>query len=171
MPRAGVHQRADRARADIFSGRSRRKLPRQLFGRHGQEFAKRVERPPIRAAIVEHAEEPWKRDASQFSRSQKTRDFVRVEVADDLREIELRVETRIDEEIDLSLRIGVRVRPAAERDRVTALPQHLAQLPGMPHAARNANRFVAAEDDERRESVLLRAFGVRETVVERVLRG
>ena len=64
----------------------------------------------------------------------------------------------------------MRVRPAAERDPVIAPAEHLAQLPRVLDAARRAHRFVAAEHDQRRKAVLMRALGVRQAVLERMLR-
>ena len=64
----------------------------------------------------------------------------------------------------------MRIGPASERQRVVPFAQQSPQLPGVLDAARRADRLVAAEHDERREAVLVRPLGVREAVLERVLR-
>ena len=73
-------------------------------------------------------------------------------MADDLRQVELRVEFARGEKVDLALGIGVRIRPAAKRERVIALAQHLPQLPRVLDRARHADALVAAEHDERRKT-------------------
>ena len=91
-------------------------------------------------------------------------------MADDLRQEELRVRVVGGEVIDLALGIGVRVGPAAEGERVIALAQHLPQLPGVLDRSRRADALVAAEHDQRRKSILVRAIRVRQAVLDRVLR-
>ena len=49
------------------------------------------------------------------------------------------------------------------------LAEHLPELPGMFDRAGRPDRLVAPEHDQRRESVLVRALRVRETVLDRVL--
>jgi len=71
--------------------------------------------------------------------------------------------------IDLPLRVGMRIGPASEDERLVPGSKHLTQLPGMLDRSRNAHRLVAAEHDDGGKSVLLRAIGVREAVVERML--
>ena len=93
-----------------------------------------------------------------------------MEVAHDLREIELRVKVRGEQVVHLALGIAVRVGPAAERERVIALAQEAPQLPGVLHAPGRPDRLVAAEDDQRREAALVRAFGVRQAVLDAVFR-
>src|SRR5262249_7739774 len=125
----------------------------------------------IGAAVEEDAEEPRQRDAAAIERAQKARHLLRVMVADDLRQVELGVEPWIAEVVDLALDVGVRIRPAAERERVVALAEHLAKLPRvLDRSRRRADRLVAAEDDQRGEAALVRALRVRQTVLERVLR-
>ena len=51
-----------------------------------------------------------------------------------------------------------------------ALAQHLAQLPRVLDRPRRADRLVAAEHDERRKPALMRPVGVRQAVLDRVLR-
>src|SRR5207247_4046526 len=46
-----------------------------------------------------------------------------------------------------------------------------AELPRMLDGPRNADRFVPAEHDERREPVLVSALRIRQAVLERMLRG
>ena len=81
-------------------------------------------------------------------------------MADDLRQVELRVKVGRGEKIDLPLGVAVWVRPAAERDGVIALAQHLPELPRVLHASRRADELVAAENDQGRKTALLRALGV-----------
>jgi hypothetical protein len=90
-------------------------------------------------------------------------------VADHLRQIELGVNVRRDQELDLLLRVGVRVRPAAQRDRVIAYAQQLAKLPGVVDRPGWAHQLVASEHDQRRKPALERALAVREAVLERML--
>src|SRR5439155_20697596 len=90
-------------------------------------------------------------------------------VADNLRQIELGVELRRGQVIDLALGIRVRVGPAPERQAALMLAEHLPELPGMFDRAGRPDRLVAPEHDQRRESVLVRALRVRETVLDRVL--
>src|SRR5258707_7546223 len=89
----------------------------------------------------------------------------------DLRQKELGVERWRRQEVDLALRIRMRIRPAAERDRVVTLAEQPPQFPRVLDDARHADRFVAAKNDERRKSALVRAVRVRRHVFERVLRG
>src|SRR4051812_30250872 len=56
MTRADVHQGADRARADLFGRRTSGELLRQPLDRHRQEAVQRLERPRVRAAVKEDAE-------------------------------------------------------------------------------------------------------------------
>ena len=91
-------------------------------------------------------------------------------MADDLGQEELRVRVFGDEEVDLAIGIGVRVRPAAERERVIALAKHLPQLPRVLDRPRRADALVAAEHDQRRKPALVRAVRVRQAVLDRMLR-
>ena len=91
-------------------------------------------------------------------------------MADDLCEIELGIEVVGGQVIDLPLGVRMRVRPAPERERVIALPQHFPQLPRMLDGARRADGLVAAEHHKRRKAFLMRALRVRQTVLERMLR-
>ena len=90
-------------------------------------------------------------------------------MADDLRQEELCAEGRRCQKIDLTVRIGVRIRPAAQRDRVIPLSQHLPELPRVLDAARGADPLIAAENDKRRKPALVGSLGVRETVRHRML--
>ncbi len=65
----------------------------------------------------------------------------------------------------------MRIRPAAQRQGLIALPEHLPQLPRMIDAARRPEDLVAAQDDQRRKPALARPLGVGKAVLERVLRG
>ena len=73
------------------------------------------------------------------------------------------------EEIDLAFRIGVRIGPAAECQRVVAFPQPLPQLPGMLHRSRRADALVSAEHDQGGKTALVRAVRIRQAVLHRVL--
>src|SRR5919106_1710299 len=64
----------------------------------------------------------------------------------------------------------MRVGPPPERQPWLPQPDLVAELPRMLDAARPPERPVAAEDDERREPVLPRLFGIAQTEIERMLR-
>ena len=53
---------------------------------------------------------------------------------------------------------------------MVVLAKKLPELPGVFNTPGHTDRSVAAEHDERGESVLMRTFGVREAVIERMLR-
>ena len=59
MPDANVEQRAHSPRADVFGGRARVELARELLGGHRQKRLQRRQRPRICAAIKEDAEDAW----------------------------------------------------------------------------------------------------------------
>src|SRR5438876_30646 len=65
--------------------------------------------------------------------------------------------------------------PPARMDASTVWPlpirtQPLPKLPGVLDAPRRADLFVAAEDHQRGKAVLVRPLGVRQAVLDRVLR-
>src|SRR5205807_1036176 len=93
-----------------------------------------------------------------------------VEMADDLRQVVLRVEAVVGEVLDLLCRVAVRVRPAAECQPRLARANLLPQLPRVLDAARAADALVPAEDDERRKAMLPRLLCVREAELQRMFR-
>ena len=98
------------------------------------------------------------------------RDRRPVEMADDLRQVEVRGRGVMHQVIDLPRRVGVGVRPAAELQTRLAHPNLAAQLPRVIDAPRPAERPIAAENDQRRKAVLPGLFGVAQTEIERMLR-
>src|SRR2546425_13366495 len=70
----------------------------------------------------------------------------------------------------LPLRVVIWIGPPAKCDRVIALAQRLAELPRVLHTSRDSNPLVAAQHDQRLKAILVRPLGVRETVLERMLR-
>jgi hypothetical protein len=160
MLRADIHRGADGARTHLFGAGARFEVVRQSFERHRQEVVQRAERASVRAPVEEHPEHPWQRQPATLRRADESRDRLDVVMADDLRQVELRVKVGRGEKIDLPPGVAVRVRPSAERDGVIALAQHLPELPRVLHASQSADGLVAAENDQGPKAALVRALGV-----------
>ena len=88
----------------------------------------------------------------------------------DLRQIELGRHALGHQEAHLRRRIGMRIRPSAERQIGSVLPDVLAQLPRMLDAARRADVLVAAKHHERLESMLVGAIGIAQAPLQRMFR-
>src|SRR5262249_53494358 len=118
---------------------------------------------------IEHAEHSSHGQAAPGAFRQEGIDTVAAVVRHDLGQVELGVGVHVEEVSDLSAGVSVRVCPSAQRKAGAMTMDFLAKLPGVRHASRWADALVAAENDERLESVLMRAVRIREAIVERML--
>src|SRR5262249_29178272 len=170
MPGADVGQRPNGSGAYLLGAGAGSEFARKLLDRDRQELFERVERTEVGTPVEEHAKHAWQRDPTAAGGRNEARDVRGVVMAYDLREIKLGVESRCRQVVGLTFRIGMRGLPASKRERSPALPQQLAQLPCMRQRTRRSDRLVAAEDDEGGKPVLLSALGIRDAILERVLR-
>src|SRR5213075_2082352 len=120
-------------------------------------------------AVEEHAEHSRLGDAAPLHFADEAFNGRGIQVADNLRQVELRGETVVDDVIHLAGRIAVWIRPAAKRQARLARANLLAQLPRVLDASCAADALVSSQNDERGETVLPRLLRVRQAEVERVL--
>lgn len=92
-------------------------------------------------------------------------------VGDDLRQVELSIHPAVEQVSDLIVSRSMRVGPTAKRQVRPMLTDQFPQFPGVIDTSGRADLLVAAEDNERRESPLRSAVGVREAILARVLAG
>ena len=78
--------------------------------------SQRRKRLRVRAAVVEDAEHPRKGHLPAIDFVEEALHRLEIEMADDLRQIELGAEARVEKEIHLLCRRGMRIGPAAERE-------------------------------------------------------
>ena len=102
----------------------------------------------VRAAVIEDAENARHQHLPPRQLLLKPIDLPQVVMRDDLRQEKLAGEARVVEEARLGRRIGVGIRPAAQREVRHLLANRFAKLPGVRHASRRTDRPIAAEDDE-----------------------
>ena len=132
-------------------------------GRHRHEGAERRERLRVRAAVVEDAEDARQLHAAAIGFAEEPRDARALVMRDDLRQVELRVDALVQQEVDLTRRrphAGSPIRRASRSGccaRIASRSSH-----ACVDAARLADALVAAEHDQRRKPVLPRAVGVRQ---------
>ena len=87
-----------------------------------------------------------------------------------LGQIELGGEVRVEQVVDLTRSVGMRVGPPTKGQRGILSPKQLAQLPRVLDRAGRTNGLVAAKHHQRGKSVLPRALRVGQAVLLRVLR-
>src|SRR5688572_5107864 len=140
MPNAEVHHRAERASANIDGRRAASELCRKRFHRDWKELTEGRQRFEVGAPVIEHTEDSGDMlEPPTPGFVDEARDRCDVEMVHDLRQVELGGEAVVRDELGLLDRIGVWVRPAAERQPRFAYADLPPQLPRVLDATRAAH--------------------------------
>src|SRR5687767_3984306 len=104
MPHAERAHGFQCARADVNRAQPGAEFLDKTFDWNGHEAVQRCQRLRARAAIVKDAEHPRQRHVSALDLVDEALHRLEIEMADDLSEIELGTEARVEQEIDLLTR-------------------------------------------------------------------